>query len=139
MSSFGFAFAGPLYQFWYSLLDRKLVEHWMKKKLAPGVSITPQKIQWKMSLQKVIADMFIFDPPYLAFFFITTNVMSGYTFQQSTERMKRDALPTYWVDVAVWTPIQFLNFRFIPVSYQPLVVNGVNVFWNAYLSYVKHK
>lgn len=46
---------------------------------------------------------------------------------------------TYLVDVALWTPVQLINFRFVPVLYQPLLVNGVNTGWNAYLSFVQNK
>jgi hypothetical protein len=53
--------------------------------------------------------------------------------------MKRDVLPTYWVDIQVWTPVQMVNFRYVPVSWQPVVVNVANVGWNAYLSYVQNR
>jgi len=32
-----------------------------------------------------------------------------------------------------------VNFRFVPLVYQPLVVSGCCVLWNAYLSFVQHK
>ncbi|KND01048.1 uncharacterized protein SPPG_04141 [Spizellomyces punctatus DAOM BR117] len=144
MTSFGVCFAGPLYTFWYRLLDDKIVgyfERMVKRKIQSTTTLNVPKsnLKWKIALTKVVADMVIFDPPFLGFFFISTHLLSGYSFQSGVEQMKRDVLPTYAVDVAVWTPIQLVNFRWIPVLYQPVVVNSVNVGWNAYLSYVKHR
>jgi len=74
----------------------------------------------------VVADLGIFDPPFLAFFFASTNYLSGLPLSECWLRVKRDVLPTYLVELGVWTPIQLLNFRFVNVTYQPVVVNSVN-------------
>ncbi|KAJ3022463.1 hypothetical protein HKX48_006142 [Thoreauomyces humboldtii] len=144
MTSFGVFFAGPMYTFWYRLLDVKIVgffEQMMKKRIqaTTTMNVSPTNMKWKIAITKVIADMIIFDPPFLCFFFLSTHMLSGLTLQSGIEQMKRDVLPTYAVDVAVWTPVQLANFRWVPVLYQPVVVNSVNVGWNAYLSFVKHR
>ena len=87
----------------------------------------------------VAADMLIFDPPYLSLFFSYTNLLSGYSLRESMSLCAKELPHTYLVDVALWTPIQLINFRFVPVLYQPLLVNGVNTGWNAYLSFVQNK
>ncbi|KAI9099317.1 hypothetical protein DFS34DRAFT_63740 [Phlyctochytrium arcticum] len=144
MTSFGVFFAGPLYTFWYRLLDEKIValfEQRMKRKIQSTTTLNVSKtsLKWKIAITKVGADMVIFDPPYLGLFFISTHLLGGHSFASGIEQMKREVLPTYAVDVAVWTPVQLANFRWVPVLYQPVVVNTVNVGWNAYLSYVKHR
>jgi hypothetical protein len=96
-------------------------------------------LKWKIALTKTLADLIIFDPPYLSFFFVATNAMQGHSLAESRKQLKQELVHTYKVDVAVWTPIQIFNFRFIPVVFQPLLVNSVNVGWNAYLSFVKHR
>ncbi|KAJ3169679.1 hypothetical protein HDU88_000871, partial [Geranomyces variabilis] len=144
MTSFGVFFAGPMYTFWYRLLDQKIVAYYervlkrqMQKTTTLNVSLSRQK--WKIAITKVLADMIIFDPPFLCFFFLSTHMLAGRPFAEGVEQMRRDVLPTYAVDVAVWTPVQLANFRWCPVLYQPVVVNSVNVGWNAYLSFVKHR
>mgnify|MGYP001124223775 CR=1 FL=1 len=47
-------------------------------------------------------------------------------------------MPTFLADCAVWPLVQFFNFSLVPVPLQPLVVNVVNVFWNAFLSFMAH-
>ncbi|KAJ3143205.1 hypothetical protein HK100_000004 [Physocladia obscura] len=65
--------------------------------------------------------------------------MSGTTMHDSLKHLRADFLPTYTTDVLVWTPIQLINFRFIPVHFQPQFVNAFNIGWNAFLSYTKHE
>lgn len=102
----------PLYTAWYGNLDRIM----MRLKLS-GLAT------------KVAMDLFIFDPPYLSVFFLMTNDVKTF----------RERFPTtYFWDIVVWAPIQTINFRFFKPVWQPLVVNVVNIAWNAYLSIRTH-
>ncbi|RKO82777.1 hypothetical protein BDK51DRAFT_33821 [Blyttiomyces helicus] len=144
MTAFGVCISGPAYTFWYRLLDERIVglfKQILKKKTQSTTTLNVSKssLLWKITLAKVGADMIMFDPAYLALFFTSTHLLSGNSLESGIELMKREILPTYLVEVAVWTPVQLLNFRFVPLLYQPVVVNSVNVGWNAYLSYVKHR
>lgn len=68
-----------------------------------------------MTLAKVIADIVLFDPPFLATFFFTTHLLTGHTLSQTWRKMKQDVVPTYWIDIQVWTPMQIINFRYVSV------------------------
>ncbi|KAI8618143.1 hypothetical protein BC830DRAFT_1110212 [Chytriomyces sp. MP71] len=146
MSSYGFFIAGPLYTVWYKSLDR-FVEPLLTaglKKIAKRtgesmISISKRRMMWNVAIAKVAADNFIFEPPYLSLFFLSTHTLSGTPVRESLAHLKADFWPTYVTDVLLWTPIQFFNFRFVPVHLQPQLVNLVNVGWNAFLSYVKHE
>ena len=94
---------------------------------------------WEIIGFKLAADCFLFDPAYLALFFTTTNAMEGRGPTEIITKLRTDLLPTYLVDIAVWLPIQTLNFRWVPVVYQALFVQSCNVGWNAYLSFVQHR
>lgn len=94
---------------------------------------------WEIIGFKLAADCFLFDPAYLALFFSATNAMEGRGLQEIGVKLKTDLLPTYLVDIAVWLPIQTINFRWVPVVYQALFVQSCNVGWNAYLSFVQHR
>ncbi|KAL7747339.1 hypothetical protein RI367_007241 [Sorochytrium milnesiophthora] len=139
MSLFGFVVAGPLYSWWYSKLDKVVGNYFARQKKLPGYVWTPRQMAVKVTAAKLVADMFLFDPPYLTFFFASTSAASGMPGAEIVRKLKQDVLPTYVVDLAVWAPIQTLNFSLVRVAWQPVVVNSVNVFWNAYLSYVKHQ
>lgn len=94
---------------------------------------------WEIIGFKLAADCFLFDPAYLALFFTTTNAMEGRSPSEIVTKLKTDLFPTYLVDVAVWFPIQTINFRWVPVVYQALFVQSCNIGWNAYLSFVQHR
>lgn len=93
---------------------------------------------WEIIGFKLAADCFLFDPAYLALFFTTTNAMEGRRPGEIAKKLQSDLLPTYLVDIAVWLPIQTINFRWVPVVYQALFVQSCNIGWNAYLSFVQH-
>ena len=88
---------------------------------------------------KLFVDMFVFDPIYLAFFFTATNTLERKSWDHIKHKLKEELATTYLIDVLVWLPIQFLNFRYIPTSYQALVVQTCNIGWNAFLSFVQHR
>jgi hypothetical protein len=82
--------------------------------------------------------MFLFEPPHLYSFFIMTGIMHGEPFATTLHHTHRTFWPTYVVDIGLWFPIQILNFRRVPLVYQPVVINVTCIGWNAYLSYTKH-
>lgn len=94
---------------------------------------------WEIIGFKLAADCFLFDPAYLALFFTATNAMEGRSVPEISSKLRTDLLPTYLVDIAVWLPIQTVNFRWIPVVYQAIFVQSCNIGWNAYLSFVQHR
>lgn len=126
ITAYGLCVAGPVYCWWYSFLERKTAH-------------LAQRSVWKYIAAKVAADQLIFEPPYLLLFFSLTSIMEGHTLHQIRSKLKQDYLSTFIVDCQVWPFAQVLNFRFVNPLYQSLVVNGVCVGWNAYLSFVKHK
>ena len=38
-------------------------------------------------------------------------------------------------DWSVYVPVQFVNFRYVPVKFQVLVINLVGVGWNCFVSW----
>jgi hypothetical protein len=164
MALYGVCFSAPSYAIWYGGLERYSQRIFAAQ--APGSSLAPpawlrrlsrwritapltalvtsgegaaaRLRTWKIIGFKLAMDTFLFDPLYLALFFSATGAMEGKTPQQIGEKLRSDLAPTWLVDIAVWTPIQTVNFRFVPVLYQALVVQSCNIGWNAYLSFVQH-
>ena len=163
MTLYGLVFSAPTYAVWYSSLERYAQRifsapppgsapqpTWLLPSNQPAILkplLTPFNAlmssaarlrTWKMISFKLAMDTIVFDPLYLTLFFSATGAMEGHKWGEIREKLRMDLGRTWLIDVAVWTPIQTANFRFVPVLYQALVVQSCNVGWNAYLSYVQH-
>lgn len=167
MTVYGLAISAPVYGFWYTFLDKwshrvfgaktaASVSSTVATAVASAVNATgagvgekkprglmrrmsPAALRtWKIIGFKLFADCALFDPAYLSLFFSATGAMEGKSLSDIWWKLKQDLGKTYLIDVAVWFPIQTVNFRWVPVPYQPIVVQSCNIGWNAYLSFVQH-
>eukprot|EP00249_Psilotum_nudum_P007646 c20716_g1_i1 orf=206-871(+) len=127
-SSFGLVFVGPIGHYWYRGL-----EYYVKQKLC----FRPNSVKFIGS--KVIADGFIFGPIDLLAFFSYMGFFSGRNFDQLKQDLKRDFIPAFMTEGALWPVIQVANFRFVPVRHQLLFVNAFCVVDSAFLSWFKHQ
>ena len=158
MTTYGMIFSAPIYTFWYSFLDRithrvfnrevaHIQHHLMKSDCQKNTlfrsflhKLTNEGWRtWSIIGFKLAADTVLFDPAYLGLFFGITSALEGKSLGQIREKLRSEFLRTYLIDVAVWFPIQTMNFKWTPVMYQPLVVQSCNIGWNAYLSFVQHR
>lgn len=166
MTMYGLCFSAPAYAFWYSFLDRASLAAFRHAPTPTCTTPIPHNIftrpllsrlssapvrdgathvssemvrTWKIIGFKLAADTLLFDPVYLSLFFTATGYMEGKRWPEISEKLKKDLLPTYLIDIFLWAPVQTANFRFVPVAYQALIVQSCNVAWNAYLSYVQHR
>lgn len=107
---------------------------------------------------QVYADQFIFSAIYPVIFMMTTGMMIDNTkeedfdyimknrfiniekikttFNNNWENVKNKYITIYSTDCAVWPLVQIANFAFIPSIYQPIFVNIINIFWNAYICFI---
>lgn len=124
-TSFGLFVLGPCGHHWYAWLDRFINARWAAR-------------TFKNVGMKVLLDTTIFNPIFLIVFFSSVSLMEGLTFKDIGAKLYRDFVPSYVVDCSIWPPIQTLNFRFVPVKFQLLVVNLGCYFDDVFLSYVQH-
>jgi hypothetical protein len=87
---------------------------------------------------KIIGDTFVFGPVCLWAFFVSVSLMEGISWRHTEQKIRRDFVPTYLVDYSIWPLVQGLNFRYVPVQHQLLVVNLLCYFDDIFLSYVQH-
>jgi Mpv17 / PMP22 family len=107
--------------------------------LSPEHSHASKYRIWKIIAFKSFADVVLFDPVYLCFFFVMTSTLESKSWIDINTKLRDEFKHTYLIDVSVWLPIQILNFRLVPVKYQALAVQCCNIGWNTFLSYVQHK
>lgn len=89
------------------------------------------------ALRATLADNLVHVPfSYIPCFFVWMNMLQGGTWKSTLEAMENEYATTVMYCVALWLPIQFINFRYVPKDMQTLFVCTVCLFWNVVLDYV---
>lgn len=110
--AFGFFFAGILGNKWYHLL------HTFVKSLQ-----LPRGIAY-MITAKMGCEICIWHPLSLSVYWMWTGVtVEGKSLTHVWKELRHEFLPTLQLEVTLWTPVDILNFAFVPVAYQAIIVN----------------
>lgn len=108
----------PALTTWYGILHRKI---------GSGKGLT--------AIKKVALDQGLFAPSFLGVFLTVLGLVQGNTFEHIREDLKknyRDILLANW---SVWPAVQIVNFNFVPLHHQVLVVQTFALLWNTYLAW----
>ncbi|XP_072936093.1 mitochondrial inner membrane protein Mpv17 [Epargyreus clarus] len=117
-SSIGFFVGGPALRVWYGLLNRYIG--------SSGKSVT---------LKKVFVDQFVFAPNFLFLLLVAVGSMQGKNVEGIKKDIEANYLDVLTTNYYIWPFVQLVNFYYIPLQYQVLVVQSVALFWNTYLSW----
>lgn len=93
---------------------------------------------YKHILYKVLLDTAIFNPLFLIIFFTSVSTFEGFSQHYMYQKLRRDFVPSYMVDSSIWPFIQLVNFKYVNVNYQLLLVNLFCFFDDVFISYVQH-
>ena len=115
---FGSVFVGPIISQWYKFLNKHIN--------------TPSMI--KNLVTRVALDQLIFAPNSIILFFFVTGTLEGNSFKQTYDKLEKEYWNVLKANWTLWPTVQILNFQFIPLHYQSVLVNSISVGWNAYLS-----
>eukprot|EP01135_Chromosphaera_perkinsii_P002988 Nk52_evm10s232 gene=Nk52_evmTU10s232 len=117
---FGLCITGPVFHEWYGLL-----QNWVK-----GSS--------KYStLEKLALDRLLFAPIYTVIFFVAITILKGGSIQSVKESLKKSYWKTLKSNWKVWTPVQYINFTFVPPLYRVIFGNCFALVWNTYLALIQ--
>ena len=111
-------FVAPVLHFWYIALARAI----------PGTQLTPV-------LKRVFYDEFVFTPVYVPTLMAILWTLEGVEPKHLPRMIREEWLTIMIFDWSVYIPVQFVNFRFVPVKFQVLVINLVGVGWNCFVSW----
>ncbi|XP_068628969.1 protein Mpv17 [Battus philenor] len=117
-SSIGFFAGGPALRVWYGFLNNYIG--------SKGKTV---------ALKKVLVDQVIFAPTFLLFILVTLGVMQGKALENIEKDIQSNYLDILKTNYYVWPFIQIVNFYYIPLQYQVLIVQTVALFWNTYLAW----
>ena len=101
------------------------------EKYWPG---TNMKSIWK----KVLLDQALSCPIFHLQFFMGMSLLEGKGVRDSWEEFLRKFPTVFLIDLILWTPCQLINFLYVPLTHRVIFVNSITVFWNIFLSYMKH-
>jgi len=109
----------PFCQWWYAYLQH----------LAPGNN---------QVFKRVAIDSAIGSPLVICMVFATKGLLLG-DMQVSKELISNNLWKTWIAGLSYWPFVHCINFRFVPLMYQPLVGTIASLYWNAVLSYYSNK
>lgn len=124
-TSYGTLFAGVVGHTWYTQLDK--IAHTIAR---PGTV--------RFVAAKVFADTAFFGPVHVAAFFSLLTLGEGGGFADIGAKLRADFLSTFTAELSVWPAAQALNFKFVPLQFQLLVVNTITILDAAFMSWVQH-
>jgi hypothetical protein len=125
--------SGPLMHFAYNYMEEIIP-------IATEVAVVGMSAHIA-ALTHVLLDNFVLDTFFVFIMFVTTGIAEGYM-HQIIPQLRRDFIPTVktaWISGLLMMPLQFLLFRFLPLSLRVLGVNIIDIFWEAYISYMVHR
>jgi protein Mpv17 len=123
LAAFGSCIAGPAMVYWYRFLNKNIVFQ----------SPTKQVVT------RVLMDQLMFSPTFLGIFFTYNGIMEGQSFEGIKEKLRKGYWPALLGNWTVWPAVQLVNFKFVPLNYQTILVNSVALGWNTYLSILNQR
>jgi Mpv17 / PMP22 family len=109
---------------------------------AGGMSFLGMSSSTIAALSHVFADSIVLDSIFIASTFIMTGLFEGYSPKQLIPHFKMDYIPSLkasWLTSLALLPIEFVCFRFLPLSFRVLAVNFIDVVWDAVISFMAHR
>ncbi|XP_030852306.1 mpv17-like protein 2 isoform X2 [Strongylocentrotus purpuratus] len=109
---------GPFNHYWYVYLDRFL----------PGIAASTVAT-------KIVLDEIIASPVLTISFLVGLGLCEGKPLSDCGTMVK-EKFPTIWMmDLIVWTPAQWINFRCLPFPVRVVYVNTLDMMWSMFLSF----
>lgn len=118
MSAWGGLGFGPIVTVWFRFLQK-------------NVNFGNQALT---TVARVGLDQFVAAPTIISTFFMVMSRMEGKSWQDGQTKIKTTLFPTLQANWMVFIPVQGINLSIVPLQYRGLVINAVNIPWNAYLS-----
>ncbi|CAM9757238.1 unnamed protein product, partial [Sphacelaria rigidula] len=119
---------GPALHILYGLL-----EHFMPTE---GAGMFP-------AMYHLLLDTFLFDPAFVASFFCITGLLENRAFfgdvLPNLRREYWSAVCGTWAVSVVFSPLNYITFRYCPLELRVLSVNVCDIAWTFVISYFSHK
>lgn len=88
-----------------------------------------------VAVKKVFVDQFVFAPSFLVMILAAVGTMQGKPWKAVQNDIEANYFDVLKTNYLIWPWVQLVNFYYIPLQYQVLLVQSVALFWNTYLSW----
>lgn len=88
-----------------------------------------------VAVKKVFVDQFVFAPSFLVMILAAVGTMQGKPWKAVKNDIEANYFDVLKTNYLIWPWVQLVNFYYIPLQYQVLLVQSVALFWNTYLSW----
>ena len=61
-------------------------------------------------------------------------LLQGHSFRVAKRKIKSDMPKTFAIGSCYWPFVSYINFRYIPLTYRPMVGSLAGALWNIYVS-----
>ncbi|CAF1206613.1 unnamed protein product [Rotaria sordida] len=95
----------------------------------------------KQSIQiaKKMLSNIVMAPIGISLVFTSITLLKGQSLSDAQEKVSKDMPRTLFAGACYWPFVSFLNFRFVPLDFRPLVGSAAGTVWNIYMSSVANK
>ncbi|XP_044726662.1 protein Mpv17-like isoform X2 [Chrysoperla carnea] len=124
----GALFVGPGTTSWYKILEKKFGHGMVCGKHDPRLTRI-------VGLKKMVADQILFAPLFLGAFLLLIGRLKCKKWDRNVEDLKTQYPAVLTSNYMIWPFVQLVNFTFVPLHMQVLLVQTVALFWNTYLSW----
>uniref|UniRef100_A0A6B2LHA1 Uncharacterized protein n=1 Tax=Arcella intermedia TaxID=1963864 RepID=A0A6B2LHA1_9EUKA len=111
--------------YWYKWLD--VFAHKMAKEGSA-----------KFVMTKVLSEQVFWNPATLILYFASVSIMEGKGTDYIKKKMHEDFAPTLAIELLTWPALTAVIFKYSPVRYQLIWINVMELFYDAFLSWVQH-
>ena len=73
-------------------------------------------------------------PVNISLVFTAVILLQGHSFSVARRKIKSDMPKTFAIGTCYWPFVSFINFRYIPLDYRPIVGSMAGALWNIYIS-----
>jgi len=114
----GLVFTGPSVHFFHL---------WLEKTFPKGVPYS--------ALKKLLIDRVTFCPAYLWCYLFLLAIFEGNSVQMAMSKISIAYMPALLINLKVWTPLQYLNVKYIPQQYRSAFMGIMALLWTVFIAY----